>query len=229
MKQYWAHKMLQKSIDHYNNKFIMPKFLRLPSPVELGKAKYNALPSKHFGNPNNEYSWGDYEFEMKKDYPIKYWFYYTLNSWFNVKIKRPIIELKYYIVSHSIRKYHLLDMRNKANKYNYGWIDADSQLLFASMAIMENFIIEQDTPNRLIDLKEELLKDPDCKEYNWDNGIKFCEDLLAMQKWWRIDHPRNIELSFSGPEYGLDFDEKCRIEENEMMKKLIDIRAKMWT
>jgi hypothetical protein len=228
-KQHWAHKLLTKRINEMKYGSKIPKFLRLPTPVELGKAKYNALPMEGFGAKENDYTWSAWRNEMKQDYPIKYFIYETFTTWFRRKITKPISDFKYYIVSHTIRKYHMLDMRNKENDYAFGWIDCDAQLLYASMAIMENFIIEQDTPSRLIWLKEELVKDPNCEEFNWNDKIKFCEDLLAIQKWWRVERPKNTELSFSGPEYGLDFDEKCRKEDDDMMKKLIDIRAGMWT
>lgn len=208
----------------------IPRFLRLPSVIELGKSNINALPSSIWGHNNEgDYTWEDYEIEMRKKYPIKYFIYYTFSSLFRRSIIKPLSDIKYYIVSHTIRKYHLLDIRNKENDYRYGWIDADQQLLYATMAIMESFIIEQDTPRRLIWLKEELIKDPECKEFNWHDSIKFCEDILSIQNWWRIERPKNTELSFSGPEYGLEFDEKCRKDDDDMMKKLIDIRGRMWT
>src|ERR1700748_548963 len=128
----------------------IPKFLRLPSPKELGKSQYNALPMEGFGATENDYTWSKWRTEMKQDYPVKYFIYETFTTWFSRKIIKPISDFKYYIISHTIRKYHLLDLRNKVNGYTYGWNDADSQMLFAFMAIMENFIIEQDTPSRLI-------------------------------------------------------------------------------
>lgn len=205
----------------------LPKFLRLPTPKETGKSQSNYLSMEGFGAKPGDYTWKVHYSEMKEKYPIRYFINRYIPRFFKKYIIRPLDNFKYWIVSHTIRKYHLLDLRN--NDYKYGWVDSDSQLLYASMAIMENFIIEQDTNSRLIWLNEELLKDPDCKEFNWNESIKFCEDLLHIQKWWRIERTKNIELSFSGPEYGLEFDEKCYNQDDEMMKKLIDMRDRMWT
>lgn len=207
----------------------LPKFLRLPTPVEIGKSDYNALPMEGFGAKPGDYTWDIYYKEMKDKYPIKYFLTKTVPELFGYKIITPLENFKYWVVSHTIRKYHLLDIRNKENDYSYGWIDADLQLLYSVMAIMENFIIEQDTPKRLIWLKEELQKDPECKEFNWNESIKFCEELLAIQKWWRIDRPKDIELSLEGPPYDFGYDERIRNKDDEMMKKIIDIRGRMWT
>lgn len=229
-KLHWAHKMLTKRINNMKYGSKIPRFLRLPSPVELGKSKINALPSSFFQNEgDNSYSWDDYYIEMKRDYPIKYFIYKTLTTCVKRKIIRPISDFKYYIISHTIRRYHMLDLRNKENGYTYGWNDADSQILFSLMAIMENFIIEQDTENRLVWLKEELAKDPDCKEFNWKDSIAFCDELLAMQTWWRIIRPMQVEKSFSGEGFRLECDEYLRKNDNDIMKKLIDMRHRMWT
>lgn len=228
-KQHWAHKMLTKRINQMKYGSKIPRFLRLPSVVELGKSQGNYLPMKGFGATDGCYTWEDYRAEMKNNYPIKYFIYETFPTWFNRKIIRPISDFKYYIVSHTIRKYHMLDLRNKENNYNYGWVDADSQLLYASMAIMENFIIEQDTENRLIWLKEELAKDPNCAEFNWKDSINFCEELLAIQNWWRFNRPYEYSKSFSGPEFGLKYDEYLRENDDAVMKRLIDMRGRMWT
>lgn len=234
MKKHWASNILQKSFNHYNNKMKTPKFLRLPTPVELGKAKYNALPGFGF-EKDGDYTWENYYNEMKKDYPIKYFIYESLSNWIRRNIISPISTFKYYIRSHSIKKYHLLDLRSKEYNYRWGWIDADSQMLLAMMKIMENFIIEQDTVNRLIWLKEEEVKDPDLKDFNWHDSIKFCEDLLEIQKWWRVDRAKNHELLEEQHGKISDYlayfaaEEKLIKEDDNMMKKLIDMRGRMWT
>lgn len=228
-KLHWAHKILTKSINHIKNGVKIPKFLRLPTPKELGKAEYNALPMEGFGAKLGDFTWEIYYSEMKKDYPIKYFIYETFTTWFRRKITKPISDFKYHIVSHTIRKYHLLDLRNKENDYEFGWIDADQKMLFALMKIMEDFIIEQDTPKRLIWLKEELVKDPGCKEFNWANSINFCEELMSMQTWWREIRPYEHGKLYSGKGYGINYQEYLSKNDDAVMKKLIDMRGSMWT
>lgn len=240
MKKHWAAKLIDKSIKEMNNKFILPKFLRLPTPVDLGKAKTNALPSSRF-NVNKQdqgYTWDDYRTEVRKDYPIKYFIFKTLSSWFNINIIKPISDFKYYIKSHTIKKYHLLDLRNEQYAYKFGWIDADFQMLLAMMRIMENFVIELDPKNRLIFLQAEKLR-KDVDEWgiqSLENDIKRCEDLLSIQKWWRIDRPNNFKQLYDKigttlTDYEVSFAEEERLyaEDDEMMKKLIDMRGSMWT
>ncbi len=207
----------------------LPKFLRLPTPKEIGKSKYNSLPMEEFGAKPEDYTWEKYYAEMKKDYPIRYFIYETLAFWISCKIIKPISDFKYYIVSHTIRKYHILDLRSKPDNYKFGWCDADHKMLLALMKITEDFIVEQDTESRLIWLKEELAKDTECKENSWKESIIFCEDLLSIQSWWRSIRPMEYEKSFSGPEFGLKYDEYLRENDNAVMKKLIDMRHRMWT
>lgn len=197
----------------------LTKFLRLPTPKETGKSKYNSLPMEGLGAKPGDFTWEVYFKEMKEKYPIRYFINEYIPRIFRRRISNPLENFRYWIVSHTIRKYHLLDLRN--NEYKWGWRDCDTQLLYASMAIMENFIAEQDTENHLIWLREKLLKDIECKDPFWKDSIKFCEDLLEIQKWWREEYSK----------YELDFD---RINENydkatEMIKKVADMRAGMWT
>jgi hypothetical protein len=233
LKPHWASKILDKSMNHYHNKLMLPKFLRLPTPVELGKAKYNALPIKRFSK-EGDYTWSDYKSEMKKDYPIKYFIFETADRWFRNNLIAPISKFKYYVRSHTIRKYHLLDLRSKSFGYDYGWRDSDTQMLLALMKIMENFIVEQDTENRIIWLKEELKNNTDDNGYRWEEDIKRCEELLAIQKWWRVDRQKKHDEFHDKDTYGdykdyFEREEQLNKEDDEMMKKLIDMRGGMWT
>jgi len=96
------------------------------------------------------------------------------------------------------------------------------------MAILNEFIQAQDTANRIIYLQKELTLDPDCKNYNWNESIKICQELLNIQYWWNVERPKIIKLSYSDPIYDFDFTNKIRRTDNEMMKKLIDLREMMW-
>lgn len=236
MKKHWAHDMLAKRIKRFKNGPLLPRFLRLPTVIELGRSNINALPCHLFDSGKDKYNWKSYEAEMRKDYPIKYFIYYTLNYWFSRNIIKPTKDFKYYIISHTIRKYHLLDLRSKEFEYSYGWRDADTQMLLALMKIMENFIIEQDTVNHIVWLKEESAKDPDNKEFGWNESIKFCEDLLDIQKWWRVGRVENWKIldkkcSDKSIDHVNYFDAEAKLikEDDEMMKKLIDMRGRMWT
>src|SRR5260221_14182527 len=98
----------------------LPKWLRVPSPVDLGKATYNALPMKDIGNPNNSYSWSDWEEEVKINYPIRYFLFETIPFKFSVKIKMPIEEAIYWVKCKLFKKYkfHLIDIRNTNYKHD---------------------------------------------------------------------------------------------------------------
>lgn len=194
------------------------KFLRLPTPKETGKSLYNSLPLRSIQPKSEGYSWEEYYNDMKKQYPIKYFINRIVPRYFRRYISTPLENFRYYIVSHTIRKYHLLDLRN--SEYEYGWADADSQLLYATMAVLENFIIEQNTASRLNYLTENLKTEKE--EYIIVDSIKqieFCNNLLEIQKWWREEFPKTHWQMEDG----------LYEKQTEMIKRVIDLRAGMWT
>ena len=236
LKEHWATKMLTKRINRFNKGPLLPKFLRLPSVIELGKSKTNYLPIEGFCE-EGAYTWKKYNEEMRKDYPIKFFLYYTFNYWFSSNIIKPISDFKYWIRSHTIRKYHLLDLRSKVFDYNYGWLDSDTKMLLAIMKIMEDFIIEQDTANRLVWLKEESEKTKsDPQNYDYSDDIKRCKDLLAIQKWWRVERAENWKVLYDkcgdksiGHKNYFEMENELVKEDDDVMKKLIDMRGSLWT
>jgi len=77
-------------------KKIINKF-KLPSPKELGRSDYNALPMRNF-NHNNMYTWEDYYEELKIKYPIRYFIFHFLKRKIDHKIINRLSRLKYYII-----------------------------------------------------------------------------------------------------------------------------------
>ena len=224
--KHWASKMLEKRLRYFKYGSRVPKFLRLPTPKELGKSNSNALQSSMFGSSSpGAYTWEDYWNDMERLYPIKYFIEKTLSNWIRRNVFGPIKNFWYYIKSHTFKRHHVLDLRNY--EYQFGWVDADNQLLYATMAILENFIIEHDTVNRLKETIEANKHTSDQFEIiGNDRQIELCKELLAIQTWWRHERPLNIKK----------FDDDCcgdggllRKEDTKIIQRIAEIRGNLWT
>ncbi len=111
----------------------------LPTAKELGRSDSEALPMRWL-NHGGKYTWEDWQEEVSENYPVKYFIYKTLPRFIRRQFNK-ISDLKYYIVSFTIRKYHLLNLqqpKNSHDNYRYGWIDSDYQMVYAVFTILVN-------------------------------------------------------------------------------------------
>lgn len=124
----------------------LKKLFHLPSPVELGRSDYNALPMDFFSDPG-DYTWESWHQEMKVKYPIKYFLTETLTLWWTVHITMQLEHAWYWLKSHTYRKYHLLDLRqpdtHTQDDYRWGWQDKDRMMLYACFNLLVSFVEEE--------------------------------------------------------------------------------------
>lgn len=164
-------------------KFLKKLFL-LPTPVELGKSEHNALPSEMFPNETDEkeYCWEDYDREMQEAHPVLWFLNRTIPRFLRRYVwgtYAPLVRAHYWLVSHTIRKYHLLDLRqseNSAWNYRYGWLDSDRQILYANFAILKNYV-EKELENEFPE------NDPD------PGWAKHYKEIKALYNYWMVDRP----------------------------------------
>lgn len=146
-------------------------------------------------------------------------------------IKNRISKLHYFLVSHIIpgRKYHKLNL-SQPNGYKWGWIDADTQLLYACFNILKNYVEQELGQDHVkIEYSEEELNDPCMGELNkkWQAHYKEIDELYI---YWVTIRPEweKIINRLSGQERWEEqdkFDEK----ETEMLIRLVKTRGGMWT
>ena len=180
------------------------KLLKLPGPADLGKStSNNALASRYFSPDTTGYCWEDYEADIQKLYPIRYFILYTLHDflkykiWF--KIYKPIDDLYYFIISHIIpgKRHHMLDLRQPCNNkseydyidcYRYGWRDVPEKMLYAMFNLLKKYLDEE---------PYDLIKDYTLEQINADLGFKQQYDQLQeareLYKWWSIDRKNDYE------------------------------------
>lgn len=138
-------------------------FIFLWSKIELPKP--DALPMRFFCNSGN-YTWEDWREENKVKYPFRYWLTEDLPCWFRVKWMS-IDNAWYWLTCHLWRKYHLLDLRTTT--YRYGYQDPCQQYELAVLAVLRQFLKEEEHLENLYDNRGH--EDPRNKEileiYNW--------------------------------------------------------------
>lgn len=84
----------------------------------------------------------------------------------------------YWLRTHTINKYHLVDCRCPRNGYSWGWFDRSELLLFANMAILKEYVEKE---------SHQIAWDsPD-----WPIGQHLWKEMSEILKWW--DHDRKLE------------------------------------
>ncbi len=232
--------------------FKLPKWLRVPSPIDLEKSTSNALPWKDIGNPENKYSWSDWEEEVKRDYPIRYFLFETIPFKFSVKIKRPIEEVIYWFKCKLFKKhkYHLIDIRNtnyaheSLRDYNYGYCDPMNQILYASFEILRKHVQNGNPEFQIKHIKEALERNENIYGSVEEDKrrLEIYWAIISLNDWWLTSRPVLLrvydeELTKAGnsKEKGIEkykkvneLEEFINNEECMMLKKLADIRLYLW-
>lgn len=169
------------------------KLLRLPSPIDLGWSKTNALPMRQFTPDTKEHTWEDWDVQVRTQHPYKYFFAETLpyflkyRLWF--PLYAPISQLYYYLISHLLpsRKYHWLDLRqleedpNSYDYYNWGWCSTDRRMVFALINLFQQFM-EKTFPTLDCPTLQAASIDKQCQQ---DRDLYF--EIKAIDQWWRIE------------------------------------------
>lgn len=235
---------------------ILKRLLKLPSPVDLGWTKINALTIDFFNDDPNCKTWEDYDRYISEHYPVKNFLVNTLPRFVRRNIVNPVYvplnEAYYWLVSHVIpsRRYHMLDLRQpyKAGDvanldcYRWGWCDVPEKMLYAMFNLLGEYLAEEPTDLREWHSPEEIEADAGMKEqqrcydeahkiYRWwsverNEGRKAIEDMTS--KW----HDARKVRDPSAEEYWKqlrDMQAWFEEREDEMIGRLISIRRGLWT
>ena len=224
------------------------KIFHLPSPKELGWSKNNALAMGEFCRPGDK-TWTDWKNKMQLEYPTRYFFAETLPFWFYINFTRRIKNSLYWIRSHTYNKYHILDLRQPIEKdgienlhdsYRWGYICADTKMLFALFNILNDFV-ENEFKDFYCPTEEDIANVP-------TNSIQRDAyfEILALHKYWNIDRKKAqkemdklLDEWMAAKSFGDPNTNKLFVKENalqkayedqeeEMLIKLIKIRKSLW-
>lgn len=193
------------------------KILRLP------EVPY-ALPMKDF-NPKNEYSWDDYDNDIRKDYPIRNTIVELISRTdiFICGIKNKI---KQFIEEHTTN-YHIINLKQPENPlyhcYNGGYINACDAIIYANFKILENYIKELKDFYKEQDINSLLIKlNCDYEGFPW---YKDQIDIIRIYRWWTH---RRIELSKLWEKDPAKYDDIIEKEVTQNLIKLMNIRRSLW-
>lgn len=179
------------------------KLFRIPGPKDLGMAKSNnAMTMEYFRNSPDEYTWEQYYARVKAEYPIRFFFASTLPSLFRDaynRVARPLGRALYWITSHTIHRYHLIDIRQLPKigdapnvdtyRYRYGWIDADTKMVLAMMTVLCEFV-EKEGPH-YCPSQEDADKDDGNNEFAGCRlQREYHNEFMSIYNYWKHTRPR---------------------------------------
>jgi len=239
---------------------LLKKLFHLPTPVELGRSESNSLPMEFFSDLENgdNYTWEDYDKEIKAAYPIKFFLVKTLPMWWRVKIAMNISHWWYWFVSHTYRRYHSLDLRqpytDTEDDYDWGWLDEDRQMLFAMWNVFVSYI---ETSNKskfnygiddISRFEEEIKESPEIERGALEQQLNFLKEAKSLYEYWTInrkvnlkkkdallkdwhDHHKEDKRTGDDSRWRVmrEFESKFDEEEEQMLIRLIKIRTGLWT
>lgn len=231
------------------------KLFKLPTPVDLGWSKHNALESAFFSDEPKGKTWEDWHATVKEMHPVKYWIAETAtdfiryNIWF--PIKRPFVNAHYWLVSYLIpsRRYHMLDLRQPCRKgsdqscYRYGWCDAPEKMLYAMFNLLGEYLNKEEPGDlSLYYTHEQIEADIYLKAQH-----EAFEEANAIYYWWTVTRheentycdklfddylkaKKNKEPSREFLQISHRTQEKINEDKvDEMVARLMKIRRTLWT
>lgn len=154
------------------------KLFELPSPVDMGRSKYNSLPMRTFDPFDKSYCWEDYDKEAKEKYPFRFFLNKTIPHHFAVRVSIPFDNFKWWLID-LFRKPHLLDMR--CEEYTGGYIDPCQAMLYANFNLLDKYI----------DSKPYNLRENYSEEEIDNNGLRsqqnFYDEAFRLYQYWHIE------------------------------------------
>ena len=223
------------------------KWRWLPSPKKLGMAKDNALGSRGFGSQPGQVTWEDWEEKVKAMYPVRFFLIQELVPLIKVKWRKYVWEPWYWLKCHVIPSYrfHKLDLRQPKVKgeysYQYGWLDSDSQILYALFNILNNFV-KHEMPSWYCPSEEDVAEDASL--LNQRN--KYLE-VKSIHYWWNVErkrrdkhhsdlltkwHDARQKNDPAEHQYWTelkDVEKDNKDKEDEMLARLLKVRGSLWT
>jgi hypothetical protein len=171
------------------------------------------LYSRQFEHPKNEQTWEDFEDEVEKKCPIRFYIVTFIERLFR-SIWRFLCNIPYWIRTHTYNRYHIINVKQPKNSpyqysYNWGWIDRCHVLPFAMFNILCDFVENEFMPQYWWEWNEkkqkservkkserkswkDLLKDKE-KELNKED-FKLCDGSFDENNYEMTVHERKYDL-----------------------------------
>jgi hypothetical protein len=141
--------------------------------------------------------------------PIRWWLLETL--------PRGLEHARYWLRAHTTQRRHIIDIRDPANGYAWGWLDRDGVLLFAAFTILRQYVE-----------KERPFDPPD----RWAEGdpeqVAAGKELRTLYDWWTQVRPADL-AAFEPEDRCSIWNQQLRDTDDAMLRRLIALRGYMWT
>ncbi len=189
--------------------WLLRKLFKLP--VEMP----HALPMEGWGNTEGEYTWEDWHKEMKTKYPIRHYLSQELPIKVIVLIRRLITEPYYWLRTHTVHRYHMLNLKSPNNGYAWGYCDPVNRLMYAMFAVLVDFV-EKEDPLGTID---------------WDDDKDSAharDEFMELYNWWKSGRKTEHDALYA-TEFTWQEMEALDARDDEQMARLVKIRGYLWT
>ena len=201
-----------------------------------------ALPSRDFPNREGEYTWEDYYEQTKAKYPMRYWWQETMPDFFRAvyrKVTNPFSKAYYWLRTHTVHRYHMLNLKCPTYGFHYewGWFDRSELLFIAPFQILKSFV-EDELPHAYVDWESDEPHSSARKEmqdlYDWwmTGRNKERDDMnAALDEGTDKSLPEKGLSRYRGPAWDAYIKESDRLEtkDDEMLLRLIAVRKFLWT
>ena len=176
------------------------KLFKLPSPVDLGWSKTNALESVIFSDEPKGKTWEDWRAHVKELHPVKYWCAETAPDFVRYKlwlpVARPVENVRYWLVSHLVpsRRYHMLDLRQPCVKgseqegYRYGWQDVPEKMLYAMFNLLGEYLNKEKPVDLALHYTHEQIE----ADIYLKAQQEAFEEATAIYHWWSVTRHEEI-------------------------------------
>lgn len=219
------------------------KWLEPPSPKDLGKSEYNALPSSLFDHEPGAYTWEDWHKEVSRDYSVRYFITNTLSSHFR-HWWRYVEEAVYWVKCHTLPSYrfHVLDLRDPGPgiEYRYGFRDKPNTMLWACFVILRGYI-EKEQPQDVAEhfSPEELTEEPLLSQkarydeahalYDWWMKGRLEDEAETNKYYEHYKKVRDTPEKRAAGDAWFEAERRKEAKEQEMLLRLVAIREGLWT
>jgi hypothetical protein len=141
----------------------------------IPEEKPSSLPMDGFPG-DDKYTWNDWSRDMQAKYPFRYFMTEEVPI-FAARLYRIFWSEPYYwLRTHTIHRYHMVDARAPQNGYHWGWFDRSGLVLFAAFAVLVDFV-EKEYPG--------------CVDWDYDEEHrKGRDEFMALYNWWKYGRRR---------------------------------------
>lgn len=156
--------------------------------------------------------------------------------------------LYHLIRCHTWNRYHVVNISGECG-YDWGWIDRDSVLLYASFKILKDFVEQENPTVGLMTLEDYRYEGDEWTLESMKAQVEIEREIRDLYDWWTIQRPRDwaekdelldgVEVDFT--ENGIKVSDERRsrkwwdrereldAKDEEMLIRLAKVRQALWT